>query len=284
LKTSESIQPFKLIHELDKSKILELLRKVENILDLEKNLAYIPKGKTMVIGDLHGDIKTLEKIIQLFYSENFQTLLFLGDYIDRGVNQLEVINTLFYYKQLSPKKIILLRGNHEDHIINRYYGFYDQIKLKFSDYKYLFRRYNQVFSKLPLAAITWNKIFCVHGGVPEGLDDIEEINFLPNDQKKINDPITTQLVWNDPREKNSHFKNSNRGPGIKTFGKKAFDKFMDNNDLNLMIRAHERFKNGFKKYFDEKLISIFSSQSYSKRSCATVAYIRENGNVELIPV
>ncbi len=137
---------------------------------------------------------------------------------------------------------------------------------------------------MPLAAVTWNKIFCVHGDIPEGLDDIEEINFLPKDQEKIDDPIITQLVWNDPREKSSHFKNSNRGSGIKTFGKKAFETFMEENDLNLIIRAHKRFKNGFKKFFNDILISIFSSQSYSKRGSATVAFINENGNVELIPI
>ena len=94
------------------------------------------------------------------------------------LKQLEVINTLFHYKRIMPERVVLLRGNHEDRFINRNYGFYDELRLKFSTHKELFRRYNQVFSNLPIAAVTWNKIFCVHGGVPEGLEDIEEINFL----------------------------------------------------------------------------------------------------------
>ena len=282
--SSKSNLAFDIIQNFDREDILELLRNVEKLLEREHNLTYIPQGKTMVIGDLHGDLPTLKKVIQTFFRDAFQTLLFLGDYVDRGPKQLEVINTLFHYKRLMPERVVLLRGNHEDHFINRNYGFYDELRLKFSSYKDLFRRYNEVFIKLPIAALTWNQIFCVHGGVPEGLEDIEEINFLPKKQGEKADPITRQLIWNDPKEKGRDFKASTRGPGVKTFGKKAFNEFMESNDLNLMIRAHERFKNGFKTFFNEKLISIFSSQSYSKRASATVAYIDTDGNVELMPI
>lgn len=279
---SNSNHFFDIIQNFDREDILELLGNVEKKLELEQNLIYVPQGKTMVIGDLHGDIISLKKILQIFFRDAFQTILFLGDYVDRGPKQLEVINTLFHYKRIMPERVVLLRGNHEDRFINRNYGFYDELRLKFSTHKELFRRYNQVFSRLPIAAITWNKIFCVHGGVPEGLEDIEEINFLPKNQDNYKSSIATQLIWNDPKERGKDFKRSNRGPGIKTFGKKAFNEFMENNNLTLMIRAHERFKNGFKTYFDEQLISIFSSQSYSKRATATVAYINTDGNVKLM--
>ena len=281
---SNSNHLFDIIQNFDREDILELLGNVEKKLELEKNLIYIPQGKTMVIGDLHGDIISLKKILQTFFRDAFQTILFLGDYVDRGPKQLEVINTLFHYKRIMPERVVLLRGNHEDRFINRNYGFYDELRLKFSTHKELFRRYNQVFSQLPIAAVTWNKIFCVHGGVPEGLEDIEEINFLPKNQGKNDSSVMRQLIWNDPKEKGKDFKRSNRGLGIKTFGKKAFIEFMANNDLTLMIRAHERFKNGFKTYFNEQLISIFSSQSYSKRATATVAYINTDGNVEIMPL
>jgi len=284
LTDSKSNHLFNIIQNFDREDILELLGNVEKKLELEQNLIYIPQGKTMVIGDLHGDIISLKKILQIFFRDVFQTILFLGDYVDRGPKQLEVINTLFHYKRLMPERVVLLRGNHEDRFINRNYGFYDELRLKFPSYKELFRRYNQVFSILPIAAITWNKIFCVHGGIPEGLEDIEEINFLPKKHEDKDCKISTQLIWNDPREKGKDFRQSTRGPGIKTFGKKAFNDFMANNDLTLMIRGHERFKNGFKTYFNEQLISIFSSQSYSKRATATVAFINYEGDVELIPL
>jgi diadenosine tetraphosphatase ApaH/serine/threonine PP2A family protein phosphatase len=277
-------QVFDLIENFSEENVINLIRDVEKIFDSEDNLVHISEGKTMIIGDLHGDFNTLQKIIEKLHNENFQTLIFLGDYVDRGAKQVEVINALFYYKKLMPDRIFLLRGNHEDPIINRQYGFYDEIRLKFSNNREIFRRYNQVFSRLPIAALTWNMIFCVHGGIPQELEDIEEINELPQNQEEINHPITTQLLWNDPKERVKNFKKSLRGPGIKNFGEDAFFEFIERNQIKYIIRSHEKFKNGYKKYFGDKLISIFSSQSYSKRVSTVIGVIDRSGKIEVVPI
>jgi len=277
-------QRFFNIESYSNEKILKLIKDMGTILDKEKNLIFIPKSKIMVVGDLHGDLETLHKIIQQFFRDNYDILLFLGDYVDRGAKQVEVINVLFYYKKILPDKIVLLRGNHEDPIINRQYGFYDQIRLKFKDNKTFFRAYNQIFSKLPLAAITWNGILCLHGGIPEGLDNIDEINDLPTDQKQIKNPVIKQLLWNDPHKRTKEFKWSSRGPGIKRFGEEAFDYFINKNNIRYVIRSHEKVKDGYKTYFDEKLFSIFSSHSYSKRVSTVVGSISKKGKIDIIPI
>jgi diadenosine tetraphosphatase ApaH/serine/threonine PP2A family protein phosphatase len=275
---------FDVIENYSNEEIINLISEVEAILDLEDNLICISKGKTMIIGDLHGDLETLHNIIQTFFREAYKTLIFLGDFVDRGVKQVEVVNVLFYYKKLLPDRVILIRGNHEDPIINSQYGFYDEIKLKFDNFKEMFRKYNQAFSRLPLAAITWNRIFCVHGGIPDGLENIEDINHLPKNQEEITCPITTQLVWNDPKENGKEFKKSSRGHGIKTFGKDVFNDFLERNTLKYVVRGHEKFKDGYRTYFDDKLISIFSSQAYSRKISTTVGVINEQGEIEIMPI
>ncbi|TFF98312.1 MAG: hypothetical protein EU547_01905 [Promethearchaeota archaeon] len=272
---------FNVIEKYSEREILALIKDIETILGSEANLVYIPKSKMMVVGDLHGDLETLQKIIQLFFRDNFDKLLFLGDYVDRGAKQVEVVNVLFYYKKNLPNKILLLRGNHEDPFINRHYGFYDQVRLKFSNYKRIFRAYNHLFSKLPLAAITWNRIFCIHGGIPQDLEDISTINKLPHEKGQIKNQITKQLLWNDPHKKIKEFKWSSRGPGIKRFGENAFENFIHDNEIEYIIRSHEKCKNGFKKDFNDKLITIFSSRSYSKKISPVVGVITRKGDFNI---
>ena len=42
-------------------------------------------------------------------------MVFLGDYVDRGFYGTEVLYTIMMLKIANPEKVILLRGNHEDH-------------------------------------------------------------------------------------------------------------------------------------------------------------------------
>ena len=71
----------------------------------------------VVVGDLHGQFGDLRRIFaELGRPSNAagaKVWVFLGDYIDRGPNGLEIVATLFALKLLYPANIHLLRGNHE---------------------------------------------------------------------------------------------------------------------------------------------------------------------------
>ena len=273
-----------IIKKFTRDEIIKLTQDTEKIFETEKNLIKIPQGKTIIVGDLHGDIETLEKILKLFLnkSEKFKNLLLLGDYVDRGNKQIDVINNLLYYKKLMPDKIFLLRGNHEDSYINRHYGFLNAVNKTFSNPVEMYANYNSTFSKMPLAAITWNRIFCVHGGIPDCLDNINEINNLRSDQYEIDCPTTMQLVWNDPSNKVKKFGNSLRGPGIKYFGKKAFEKFLTKNNLEMLIRAHEKYTHGYRLMFEKRLISLFSSKAYSSDVIPKICVLDDEGIPEIV--
>ena len=70
-----------------------------------------------IIGDIHGHILKLEKILSYIKKdlEKEDSIIFLGDYIDRGPSSFEVIEYLI--RLSAAYRTIFLTGNHEDMFI-----------------------------------------------------------------------------------------------------------------------------------------------------------------------
>ena len=68
--------------------------------------------KTYVIGDIHGCYKSLVNLLDLIGDTGDNTIIFLGDYIDRGPDSKKVISLLVQLKKELPRVVTLL-GNHE---------------------------------------------------------------------------------------------------------------------------------------------------------------------------
>lgn len=71
--------------------------------------------RKFAIGDIHGCLDKLEDLLGKIAPEPDDTLIFLGDYIDRGENPKGVIDALISLS--SSCRCIFLRGNHEDMLI-----------------------------------------------------------------------------------------------------------------------------------------------------------------------
>jgi serine/threonine protein phosphatase 1 len=71
-------------------------------------------GKVFAIGDIHGSFDRLQDLMQKIPVDFANdTLVFIGDYIDRGPASVEVVEYLLDLKKRVPG-IIFLKGNHED--------------------------------------------------------------------------------------------------------------------------------------------------------------------------
>ena len=69
--------------------------------------------KIFVIGDIHGCFDKLHALMsQLEINSSTDTLIFLGDYIDRGPQSMEVVDYLLHLSQ-KGLKTVFLKGNHE---------------------------------------------------------------------------------------------------------------------------------------------------------------------------
>lgn len=71
--------------------------------------------RTFAIGDIHGDLEHLERLFaKLPPLTGDDTLVFVGDYVDRGPNSAGVVRYLMELPDNTPAKVVCLRGNHED--------------------------------------------------------------------------------------------------------------------------------------------------------------------------
>jgi serine/threonine protein phosphatase 1 len=72
-------------------------------------------GRTIAIGDIHGETAHLFKLLGTLPTlDGEDTLVFLGDYLDRGPESAQVVEFLMKLPSQTPAKVVTLRGNHED--------------------------------------------------------------------------------------------------------------------------------------------------------------------------
>jgi serine/threonine protein phosphatase 1 len=71
-----------------------------------------------VIGDVHGCLFELTHLYESLPLEHRDTVVFLGDYIDRGPDSRGVIDYLLTIREHNKQKVVFLRGNHEDMMLS----------------------------------------------------------------------------------------------------------------------------------------------------------------------
>ena len=71
---------------------------------------------TVAIGDVHGNREALDDLLSGLAIElqSQDTVVFLGDYIDRGPDSKRCIDRILRFRAETPANVITLLGNHED--------------------------------------------------------------------------------------------------------------------------------------------------------------------------
>lgn len=68
-------------------------------------------ARTLVIGDIHGCATALNALLDALNLQKSDTLVTLGDYVDRGMDSAGVIQTLLQW--MNQVRLVPLLGNHE---------------------------------------------------------------------------------------------------------------------------------------------------------------------------
>mmetsp|Transcript_36620 Transcript_36620/g.67118 ORF Transcript_36620/g.67118 Transcript_36620/m.67118 type:complete len:434 (+) Transcript_36620:109-1410(+) len=235
-----------------------------------------------VYGDLHGQFRDL-----LLYLHHYghpapggPRFVFNGDWVDRGMHQIETILLIYCLKLAFPDMVFLNRGNHEDETQNRFMGntgFEKACIDRFGPDKgrEVFACITWSFEYLPLASVVGESILVVHGGIGQG-------DWLVSQLLKVNRPLKHHdlssnkwiynLLWSDPVDEDKGEEGfgvhdsprDNHKHLVMTFGLDVTQEFLKKNGLGAIIRSHEAKTNGYgyEVMHGEHLIRVFSARDY----------------------
>nr|WP_300002774.1 metallophosphoesterase family protein [Tissierella sp.] len=246
-----------------------------------------------LIGDIHSDLISVDRILEKtdFFEKMVKDkglkLIFIGDYVDRGASHLKLLQGILTLKYLFPEHIFLQKGNHdlgtytdgvvkmgvkkpekdsEDDWFLLYLYNLTKANTTFPDnmiYSYL-----KFFNSLAIASFISVKettLLVAHAGIPrpkgkEGnlFDHIESLSDLTNETIKdhIDRSIVENIIWSDPTDVNEDLKEER---ARFKFTQAQFEEFKDLLGFDYFIRGHQVETQGYRKFFKERLLTIFSS-------------------------
>ena len=227
------------------------------------------------MGDVHGQYFDLLRLFDYGGYPPSCNYLFLGDYVDRGKQSIETICLLMAYKIKYPENFFIIRGNHEAELVNRLYGFYDECRRRYSIK--LWKKFTEMFNWLPVCALIDDKIFCVHGGLSPDLKDLEQLYEIKRPTDVPNNGLLCDILWSDPSDEIDNWGENERGVSF-VYSKKVVKKFLQDNNLDLICRAHQVVEDGYEFFADRTLVTVFSAPDYcgEYNNCASMMMVDKN--------
>ena len=228
-----------------------------------------------ILGDIHGQYFDLLRLFEYGGYPPSTNYLFLGDYVDRGKQSIETICLLMAYKIKYPENFFMIRGNHEAELVNRIYGFYDECRKRYN--VKLWKNFTDMFNWLPIAALIDDKIFCVHGGLSPDLENIEQLYDIIRPTDVPNSGLLCDILWSDPSTEVDDWGQNERGISY-IYSLTVIKKFLEQNNLDLICRAHQVVEDGYEFFRNRSLVTVFSAPAYCEEynNCAAIMVVDSN--------
>jgi diadenosine tetraphosphatase ApaH/serine/threonine PP2A family protein phosphatase len=140
----------------------------------------------------------------------------------------------------------------------------------------LWEHIQEVFAWMPIAAVVNDSYFCVHGGISESYPTIQSIAEIR--RPIVHADAVIDFFWGDPTIISGYYAPSPRGFGH-LYGSDAVDRFLAENGLLQIIRAHEVVPEGVKTLLDGRVVTVFSTSDGSwpdKNSIAMLQIFKSN--------
>lgn len=213
-----------------------------------------------VVGDLHGHILDLLRILKERGLPPVARYVFLGDFIDRGDFSLETLILVLVLKLQFPRDVFCVRGNHEFRTICDHSGFYSEIYSLYCD-ESIKNVVMDMFEFMPLAANVDDYAICVHGGIGPSWYFLEQLSDLQRPITDFDNALVTEILWSDPAEAVVQYERSERGLGV-LYGKAPVTAFLQRTGFTYIVRGHESVNAGCVTSLGHRVVTVFSASSY----------------------
>ncbi|MCF2140009.1 MAG: serine/threonine protein phosphatase [Candidatus Lokiarchaeota archaeon] len=244
------------------------------------------------VGDTHGSFDDtylmIDYFIKVFQVNPKVKVIWIGDIVDRNPYDLQNLAFILSFWILFPDNVFILRGNHEDSSVCSRYGFSQHLFEKAQSrerFEMIWKLITDFFSKLPLGLIfrSGNKQgLVVHGGIPFDVSNYAPIR-IDEIESNLNcyqlehfdmDVYSQTILWSDPDPELKEMVAPTPRTGRPRFSEQAFRDFMELNGFNLFIRGHQKFSEGYHLFWDNRLISLFSTSTYDGKKIGNARFLR----------
>ena len=221
-------------------------------------------GEAIVVGDLHGDFESLTSIlrnssfVQRAAKNKDLTLVFLGDYGDRGAYSAEVYYAILRLKIAFPEQVILLRGNHEGpaDLMASPHDLPIQFQQRFKQKGAIaYAKTRELWNYFHNAVLVEERCLMVHAGLPSILNSVDDLASAHETHPK--QEFLEALLWSDPDDNVKSTFPSPRGAG-KLFGRNVTERIMEKLNAKVLVRGHEPCDEGFRLNHGRTVLTLFS--------------------------
>ena len=147
----------------------------------------------LVLSDIHGCSRTFKELLNKIGLSNDDTLILLGDYIDRGNDSAGVID-LIIELQNKGYNIFPLRGNHEENLINAHKEYPPGV------FKHFVARINKSSNLLDAEGRLHEKYLNFVSGLPYYYDSGDFLIVHAGLNFKIDDPLSDTISMLEIRD------------------------------------------------------------------------------------
>ena len=267
-----------------KEEIESLIEEVIPIISKENSLIKI-RSPCKIFGNIYGVYNDLMRFFESYGNPsdsmqngdiNVMQYIFLGDFCDR---------------------------HHEDINVNETYGLGQECKERLNDEitskNSIFNLINKVFDYLPFGVVVDGTTLLVHGGVGSSIKSLKDINDIQRPVSVVQEANTLEqlhiidLLYSEYDDRESYYSINDERDKMKKgfivkYGKERLDEFLNNNNITLLITAHQFVKEGFCTFNNDKLLVLFSATNYMDKynnvgGMITIAKKTVNKRLNIIP-